>query len=640
MAEDQHENPITVLGQTNFRNVERMFGIKRQDRRNHMYILGKTGMGKSVLMENMIVQDIKNGHGVALVDPHGETADRILHMVPSSRINDVVYINPADFNYPIAFNIMEQVGVEYKHLVAGGLMAVFKKVWPDVWSARMEYILNNTLLALLEYPSSTLLGINRMLADKEYRKKVLAKVTDPMVKAFWQTEFARYNERFQVEAIAPIQNKIGQFISAPTIRNIIGQTKSSIDMREVMDNKKILIINLSKGKIGEDNSRLLGAMLITKLQLAAMSRADMAEEERNDFYLYVDEFQNFATESFATILSEARKYRLNLIITHQYTAQLVNDGNTKIRDAIFGNVGTMAIFRLGAEDAEFFEKEFSPEFLINDIVNLPKYNIYLKLMINGVASRAFSAHTFPPPPIPAKNYKEKIIKVSRERYSVARSIVEDKIARWSAPKLREDAGGPTEFASDDEYYKAKEGDFMELRKEERGAGFSDRQYSSTGKPLTAVDCSRCGKKAYVSFQPDGVRPVYCKNCLKEMQQEKEKGGVPQQFIKSEPVVRAAVQAPPVKSQPAIRDAEQKKPFIKSEPVVREKEPKTISLSDLPIRNADDQKDKEHPVHETRQRNADTKPSVHAAQRNPVDVRSQRDILKDVIVDEKKEDTDQ
>ena len=353
---------ITILAETNFRNQQTKFGIKTDDRRRHVYVIGKTGMGKSVLLENMAIQDIQNGHGVAVVDPHGEFAERMLDFVPSNRVNDVVYFNPADLDYPITFNIMEKVDPEYRYLIASGLMGVFKKIWPDVWSARMEYILRNAILSLLEYPGSTLLGVNRLLADKDYRQKVVDKITDSSVKAFWTNEFAKYPDRFREEAVAPIQNKVGQFISTPLIRNIIGQVKSSIDMREIMDKGKILIVNLSKGKIGEDASQLLGALVITKLQLAAMERVNVPEHERRDFYLYVDEFQTFATDAFATILSEARKYRLCLILAHQYVAQLDSMGergkNTKVRDAIFGNVGTLITFRVGADDAEFLKKSF------------------------------------------------------------------------------------------------------------------------------------------------------------------------------------------------------------------------------------------------------------------------------------------
>lgn len=418
---------IVHFAKTVYHGKEKVFGIKTDDRRRHMYIVGKTGMGKSSLLENMAIQDIQAGKGIGIVDPHGDFAEKILDFIPKQRINDVIYFNPADIDYPVAFNVMEKVDFSQRHLVAAGLLGVFKKIWPDVWSARMEYILNNTILALLEIPGTTLLGINRMLSDKEYRDKIVSKITDPTIKAFWLKEFAQYPPRFREEAVAPIQNKVGQFISSPLIRNIVGQVKSSIDMRKVMDEGKILILNLSKGRIGEDPSRLLGALLITKLQLAAMSRVNIPEGERKDFFLYVDEFQNFATEAFANILSEARKYRLSLILTHQYITQI----EEVVRDAIFGNVGTLICFRVGGEDAEFLEKEFKPEFNLYDLANLPKYHIYLKLMIDGVASRPFSAQTLPPFPLSEISYKEKIIKVSREHYATERKKIEEKISRWS-----------------------------------------------------------------------------------------------------------------------------------------------------------------------------------------------------------------
>jgi hypothetical protein len=319
---DHDPTEIIYFAETNYRNQRKKFGIKPDDRRRHMYIIGKTGMGKTNLMENMIIQDIKLGHGVGVVDPHGELVSTILDHIPSHRINDVIYFNPSDLDYPIAFNVLENVNPEYKHLVASGLMGVFTKIWANLWSARMEYILNNCILALLDSPSTTLLGVNRLLVDKNYRRKIISKIQDPIVKSFWVNEYANYNERFRTEAIAPIQNKVGQFLSSSIIRNIVGQTKSSIDLRKVMDEGKVLLMDLSKGRIGEDNSALLGAMMITKLQLAAMSRVDIPETKRRDYYLYVDEFQNFATSSFANILSEARKYRLNLVMGHQYIEQL------------------------------------------------------------------------------------------------------------------------------------------------------------------------------------------------------------------------------------------------------------------------------------------------------------------------------
>ncbi len=471
---------INILARTNFRNQEVEFGIKTTDRQRHVYVIGKTGTGKTTLLENMAIQDIQNGRGVGIVDPHGEFAQKMLDHVPSDRINDVIYFNPADLDYPIAFNFIEKVDPEYKHLVASGLVGIFKKLWAESWGPRLEYVLRNAVLALLEYPGSTLLGIMRMLTDKKYRNKVIDNLKDPVVKSFWVEEFAKYPDRFMVEAVAPIQNKVGQFLTSSLIRNIVGQTTSSIDIRKAMDEKKILIMNLSKGAIGEDNSALLGAMLITRIQLAAMSRIDIPEEERQNFYLYVDEFQNFATESFADILSEARKYRLNLILAHQYIAQM----DEVVRDAALGNVGTTISFRVGAYDAEYLEKEFAPEFTAQDIVNLGFADTYLRLMIDGMASRPFSAHTLPPIPKPIKSYADKIINVSRERYTTSRDEVESKIAKWSG--------------------------VIESEKEER----------ITKEDLFDSKCSNCGKSIKVKFKPDGVRPVYCPDCLEKVRKEK------------------------------------------------------------------------------------------------------------------------
>ena len=433
MVEEDNEQ-VTYFAKTTFRGQMRKFGIKKDDRRRHTYLIGKTGMGKSVMMENMIISDIHAGNGVAVVDPHGELVDKVINFIPKERTNDVLYFNPADIEFPMAFNILESVDQEHKHLVASGLMGVFTKMWANVWSARMEYILNNCILALLDYPGSTLLGIPRLLVDKKYRRGVIEKIKDPVVKSFWVTEFANYNERYRTEAIAPIQNKVGQFLSNFLIRNIVGQSKSTINLLDIMNNKKIVLLNLSKGRIGEDNSNLLGAMMITKIQLAAMERVDTPEEERKDFYFYVDEFQNFVTESFATILSEARKYRLNLTVGHQYIDQLVTKDTTAVRDAVFGNVGTIVCFRVGAKDAEFLEQEFDPVFTMRDLVNIDKYNVYLKLMIDGTASRPFSAIGLPP--VQKEEYNnlaslDKIIEVSRERYSKNRKIVEEKIIKWT-----------------------------------------------------------------------------------------------------------------------------------------------------------------------------------------------------------------
>jgi CxxC-x17-CxxC domain-containing protein len=429
------KNEISFFAKTNFRNQDRIFGIKTDDRRRHMYVIGKTGMGKTNLLENLAIQDIKHGKGVAFIDPHGDTAEKLIKAIPADRINDVIYFNPADQDFPIAFNVMESVDPEYKHLVASGLVGVFKKLWADSWGPRLEYILRNAILALLEYPGSTLLGVTRILVDKDYRERVVAKVTDPVVRAFWVDEFSKWNDRVLQEVISPIQNKVGQFLSTSLIRNIVGQTVSSFDVRDIMDNRKILIMNLSKGRVGEDASALIGAMMITKIQLAAMERVDMPEDDRADFYLYVDEFQNFATESFANILSEARKYHLNLILANQYITQL----DEKVADAIFGNAGTIISFRVGAADAEALEKEFEPVFMMNDIVNLPKYNVYLKLMIDGIAGDAFSATVLPPISLEGTiENEEKVIRVSRERYASSKKDVEDKIRRWSGMLTEEE----------------------------------------------------------------------------------------------------------------------------------------------------------------------------------------------------------
>lgn len=422
---------IAYFGETDSRNRRAAFGIKAKDRLKHVYVIGKTGMGKSTLLENMAVQDIQGGEGMAFIDPHGKTADLLLEYVPEERIKDVIYFAPFDTDYPISFNVMEDVGADKRHLVANGLMSAFKKIWVDAWSARMEYILTNTLLALLEYPDSTLLGVNRMLSDKEFRNKVVANITDPSVKSFWVDEFAKYGQQYMQEAGAAIQNKIGQFTANPLVRNIIGQPKSGFDIRKAMDERKIIIINLSKGRVGEANANLLGSMIITKIYLAAMSRADKSEAELNklpNFYLYVDEFQNFANESFAGILSEARKYKLNLTIAHQYIEQM----SEEVRAAVFGNVGTMITFRVGAYDAEVLEKEFAPTFTAEDLVNLGSYQIYLKLMIDGISSQPFSAVTLPPIAKPEVSFVREIVEHSRKKFAKPKAVVEKNIADWHA----------------------------------------------------------------------------------------------------------------------------------------------------------------------------------------------------------------
>jgi len=434
------------------------------------------------MMENMIYQDIRDGRGVALVDPHGDFVEKILDYIPSSRINDVIYFNPSDTEFPVSLNILESLTPEAKNIAASGLIGIFKKLWADSWGPRLEYLLRNAILALMEYPNSTILGVMRILVDKNFRKKVVEHITDPVVKSFWEDEYTKYSNSFQVEAISPIQNKVGQFLSNSLIRNIIGQVKSSIDIKNVMDGQKILLMNLSKGRIGEDASALLGAMMITKIQLTAMERVNIPEKERKDFFLYVDEFQNFATESFANILSEARKYRLSLTMTNQYIEQL----DEQVTAAIFGNVGTLISFRVGAADAEALEKEFFPRFTPEDLVNLTKFHIYIKLMIDGIASEPFSAIGLPQLERKEGNAK-KIIEASRERYGKPREVVEEKIAKWVEG--------------------AKDG--------QEKAGNNGKRGGKTEKDFDA-SCSYCGSKTKTSFKPDGVRPVFCENCLTDM----------------------------------------------------------------------------------------------------------------------------
>lgn len=429
---DAHKEKVTYIGKVDFRNKQLTFGIKEKDRTRHTYIIGKTGMGKSTLLENLVIQDINNGEGVCVIDPHGSMAEKLLDHIPESRVKDVIYFAPFDAEHPIGLNVLEQVTPDKRHLVANGLMAAFKKLFQDQFSARMEYILNNIILALLENENQTLLGVNRMLTDKEYRKFIVSHVTDPTVRDFWVNEYANYTDRFAAEAAPAIQNKVGQFVSNPLIRNIIGQQKTSFDLREVMDTKKILIVNLSKGKVGESNANLIGSLLITKIYLAAMSRADAGPYELErlpPFYFYVDEFQNFANESFASILSEARKYNLALTVAHQYVEQMTDE----VKAAVFGNVGTMIAFRVGATDAEIFEKEFAPYFILDDIVNLSAYQVYLRLMIDGVGSKPFSAHTLDPIARPQHSYAQAVLASSVLRYGRAVHEVEEEISLFYKP---------------------------------------------------------------------------------------------------------------------------------------------------------------------------------------------------------------
>lgn len=420
-----HENnQITPIAITNWRDIRKVFGIKEKNRRGHMYIVGKTGTGKSSLLANMALSDIKQGNGIATIDPHGDLAETLLSHIPETRIHDVIYFNPSDMEFPIAFNPLAHVSAEIHHLVVSGLISVFRKIYSEFWGPRLEHILRYSCFTLLEYPGSTLLDIPKLLTDQSFRTHVLSYVTREPVITFWKKEFDLYSKWLRSEATAPILNKMSQFLVNLPIRNIVGQAKNTFRFREIMDQGKILIVNLSKGKIGEDNSTLLGSMITTMIFLAAMSRSSLQEEQRKPFYFYVDEFHNFMTLSFANILSEARKYGLNLVLAHQYVKQL----QEPVCDAVFGNVGTIISFRIGVDDAHYLAKEFEPTFKEVDLINLPNYHICTKLMIDGVTSAPFSGVTLPLPHN-EQSYKKEIIDHSRMHYTQTKDKVEHSIRK-------------------------------------------------------------------------------------------------------------------------------------------------------------------------------------------------------------------
>ncbi|MCA9123959.1 MAG: type IV secretion system DNA-binding domain-containing protein [Planctomycetaceae bacterium] len=406
------EEGIATLGRVLFRNRNDMFGIRSDDRFRHIAILGKTGMGKSTLLESLIAADIKAGQGVALLDPHGDLAEQILTWVPRVRTNDICYFDAGDQAFPIAFNPLACRNVPERPLVASGIVSAFKKIYGDSWGPRLEYILRNALLALVDTPDSSLASVLRLLSDARFRGQVVSRLTDPVVRGFWEQEFSNWRPQMQAEAIAPIQNKVGQFIAHPILREILGRPDSRIDIRQFMDESKVLIVNLSKGRIGEDASTLLGSLLVSQLQLAAMSQSDLPPEERTDFFAYVDEFQNFATESFATILSEARKYRLSLTVANQYLAQL----DDATLHALFGNVGTLLTFQVGAKDAELLAEQLGGNIEPSDLMSLPKFTAYARLLIDGLPSRPFSMQTIVPRRSQDSGRIDVIRKTSRHRY--------------------------------------------------------------------------------------------------------------------------------------------------------------------------------------------------------------------------------
>ncbi len=424
---------VSIFGITNFHNQNFKFGIKREDRRRHLYMVGKSGTGKSKMLELLIKEDILAGHGVGVLDPHGDLVDAVLRYVPEERMDDVVYFNPADFDYPVAFNPLEQVPQEMRVRVTIGFIDIFKKLFGNNWTNRLEHVLRYTTLALLDSPNTTVLSILKMLSDKNYRQKIVARIQDSVIKNFWVNEFAAWSEKFDNEAIMPILNKVGQFVSTSLIRNIVGQAGNKINIEEIMNKGKILLMRISKGNLGEENAALIGSMVVTKIQQAAMARTSIPEEQRRDFYLYCDEFQYFATDTFAEILSEARKYHLNLTMAHQYMGQLSHI----IRTTAFGNVGTIINFRVGAEDAAILENEYTPVFKVRDIINLGVREFYIKMSVDGELRDAFSGRTLNVSP-PKENYSEEIIRRSREKYARPRAQVEEDLKKWDEGATEED----------------------------------------------------------------------------------------------------------------------------------------------------------------------------------------------------------
>jgi hypothetical protein len=431
------DDEISLFGLTNFRGTQLKFGLKRKDRGRHAYIIGQTGAGKSFLLELLTLSDIYHDKGFAIIDPHGDFATDMLKYIPEHRLKDVVYFSPSDRDFPMAFNPMEVSEMIPKDHISSELVGVLKRMF-DSWGPRLEYILRYTILALLDFEGATMLDITRMLNEKDFRKKVIAQIQDPVVKSFWITEYASWNEKFASEAVAPVLNKVGAFTANPLVRNIVGQQKSAFNIRKIMDEGKILIVNLSRGQVGEDNAAILGALMVTKIQLAAMSRADITDiEQRRPFYLYVDEFQNFATDSFAVILSEARKYGLNLTVANQYVSQMPD----VVREAVFGNVGTMMSFRVGPGDSTVLGKYFEPEFEATDLTRLNNQNIFISMIINGEKAPAFSATTLRMP-APENDRTAEIIANSRELYATDRATVEASIRTRTAGLEDTQTGAP------------------------------------------------------------------------------------------------------------------------------------------------------------------------------------------------------
>ena len=426
----------SFIGRTNYvaalEKKEFVFGIKRVDRRRHMYIIGKSGVGKSKLLELLLRQDIAYGHGLCLMDPHGDVIDAMLEFIPENRIDDVVIIDPADMNHPVSFNPLANVDQSFKHQLAQGLIEVMEKQFGANWTPRLEHVFRFTVLALLDYPHATMRGMISMLTDRNYRQKVIEYIEDDMVKRFWAIEFADWSEKFDTDAIIPLVNKLGQFLSDPLLRNIFGQKENKVNLEELMNKKKIVFINLSKGRLGEENSSFLGSMFITKLKQAGMSRASMAERDRHDFYLYVDEFHNLVTETFENILSEARKYGMCLTVAHQYVSQLI----PRVQAAVLGNTGTIVIFRIGGEDPVKLAPEMAPVFEVKDMINLGMREFYIKMTIDGDTYDPFSAETLKIMPPPHASFRNRIIESSRKKYTISSDAAKKLIQEEESTILR------------------------------------------------------------------------------------------------------------------------------------------------------------------------------------------------------------
>lgn len=427
-AENTKDKELTILGDTDYRGDKIRFWIREEDKFRHMYIVGKTWTGKSTFINNMIISDMRAGNGLCLLDPHWELVDDLLEYIPSNRINDVILFDVGDAEYPIGFNLLQADNEDEKNRIASGVVSTFQKLFDNSWGPRLEYILRNVVLSIIDYPNATLMHILRVLTDKEFREEVISHIKDSVLLKFWNNEFNKWQDRQREEAVWPITNKVGQFLSSRLVRNIFGQPRTKLSIRKAMDEGKIILVNLSKGKIWEDNANMIGSLLVTKIQIDAMGRADTAKHLRKPFYLYIDEFQNFATKSFATILSEARKYKLSLIVANQYTSQL----DEAIKDAIFGNVGTIFSFTLGYDDAAVMTSQFKEVVSTNDLISLPKFTAYTRLMVDGISSDPFSMKTLPPFALEGDiEHIEKIRKQSRQRYAMERTQLESLMNAWN-----------------------------------------------------------------------------------------------------------------------------------------------------------------------------------------------------------------